>query len=52
MADHAAGHGAVELGGVAELADHQYTYNGFLTLVKYGTAAVAVILILMAFFLL
>jgi hypothetical protein len=51
MADHAAGHG-VEMGGVAEFADHEYTYLGFLKLLKYGSSAIVVILVLMAFFLL
>ena len=31
---------------------HEATYEGFIKLVKYGTAAVALILILMAIFLL
>jgi hypothetical protein len=30
---------------------HEATYEGFIMLVKYGTAAVALILILMAYFL-
>jgi hypothetical protein len=30
---------------------HEATYEGFITLVKYGTSAVVVILILMAYFL-
>jgi hypothetical protein len=30
---------------------HEQTYEGFVTLVKYGTATVALILILMAIFL-
>jgi hypothetical protein len=30
---------------------HEQTYEGFIKLVKYGTAAVALILILMAIFL-
>jgi hypothetical protein len=30
---------------------HEQTYEGFITLVKYGTAAVVLILILMAIFL-
>ncbi|MBR0697994.1 aa3-type cytochrome c oxidase subunit IV [Bradyrhizobium lablabi] len=30
---------------------HEQTYEGFLMLVKYGTISVAIILILMAFFL-
>jgi hypothetical protein len=41
MADHA--QAAVELGGVVEVADHERTYRGFLTLVKWGTIAVAII---------
>jgi hypothetical protein len=51
MAEHAS-QNAVELGGVVDYADHEYTYLGFLKLVKYASAAIAVILILMAFFLL
>jgi hypothetical protein len=35
-----------------DYAAHEQTYEGFIMLVKYGTAAVAIILILMAFFLL
>jgi hypothetical protein len=31
--------------------EHERTYEGFITLVKYGTGTVALILILMAFFL-
>jgi hypothetical protein len=34
-----------------DYAAHEQTYEGFIMLVKYGTAAVAVILALMAFFL-
>jgi hypothetical protein len=30
---------------------HEATYEGFITLVKYGSASVALILILMAYFL-
>jgi hypothetical protein len=30
---------------------HEQTYEGFIMLVKYGTATVALVLILMAFFL-
>jgi hypothetical protein len=30
---------------------HEQTYEGFIMLVKYGTIAVAIILILMAYFL-
>ena len=32
--------------------EHERTYEGFIMLVKYGTIAVAAILVLMAFFLL
>ncbi|MEJ0096860.1 MAG: aa3-type cytochrome c oxidase subunit IV [Bauldia sp.] len=52
MADHAANQGAVEMGGVVDIADHIRTYEGFLKLVKYVASAVVIILILMAFFLL
>jgi hypothetical protein len=51
MADHAA-EGAVEMGGVVELADHVETYESFLKLVKYVATGVVILLILMAFFLL
>jgi hypothetical protein len=34
-----------------DYAAHEQTYEGFIMLVKYGTAAVAVILALMAIFL-
>jgi hypothetical protein len=51
MAQHAADHGAVEMGATVEYADHQRTYQGFLTLLKYCMGAIAVVLILMAFFL-
>lgn len=34
-----------------DYAAHEATYVGFLQLVKYGTAAVIAILVLMAFFL-
>lgn len=34
-----------------DYAAHEQTYEGFIRLVKYGTAAVVVILILMAIFL-
>lgn len=51
-----AAHGAqgVEIGTAAtvDFAAHERTYRGFLTLLKYSTIAIAVILILMAFFLL
>ena len=50
MADHGAAE--VETGGVVDPAVHEGTYHAFLTLVKYATIGVAVILILMAFFLL
>jgi hypothetical protein len=51
MADHAA-EGAVEMGGVVDVADHFDTYESFLKLVKYVATGVAILLILMAFFLL
>jgi hypothetical protein len=51
MAEHASSHGAVEMGATVELADHQRTYQGFVNLLKYCTAGIVVILILMAFFL-
>jgi hypothetical protein len=34
-----------------DYAEHEATYEGFIKLVKYGTATVAIILILMAIFL-
>ena len=34
-----------------DYAAHEQTYEGFIMLVKYGTAAVVIILALMAFFL-
>lgn len=34
-----------------DYAAHEQTYEGFIRLVKYGTAAVALLLILMAIFL-
>jgi hypothetical protein len=48
MADHA--QSAVELGGIVDVADHERTYNGFLTLVKWGTIAVAVLVALLFIF--
>jgi len=51
MADHAA-EGAVEMGGVVDVADHFETYHGFLKLVKYAATGIVILLILMAFFLL
>jgi hypothetical protein len=51
MADHAA-QGAVELGGIVDVAEHERTYRSFLGLVKYASAGIAILLILMAFFLL
>lgn len=35
-----------------DYAEHERTYRGFLALAKWGSAAVVVILVLMAFFLL
>jgi hypothetical protein len=34
-----------------DYAAHEQTYEGFIALVKYGTAAVVIILALMAYFL-
>jgi hypothetical protein len=51
MAQHPADHGAVEMGGAVDFADHQATYSGFLTLLKYCVIGIAVVLALMAFFL-
>jgi hypothetical protein len=47
-------HGAVEIGTATGVnyADHLRTYEGFISLAKYGTLAVIIILVLMAFFLL
>ena len=46
-------HGAVEISTATTVsyADHLRTYEGFLTLTKYGTITVVIVLILMAFFL-
>ena len=46
--------GTVELGVATgtDYADHLHTYVGFLKLVKYVTAGIVVLLILMAMFLL
>ena len=49
MADH--GEVAYASADGNDYAAHEATYEGFLKLVKYGTAAVALILILMAIFL-
>jgi hypothetical protein len=51
MAAH--GTGGVEIGTAAavDFNAHERTYRGFLSLIKYSTAAIAAILILMAFFL-
>lgn len=35
-----------------DYAEHDRTYHGFIALTKYGTAAVVILLILMAIFLL
>ena len=51
MAEHASGHGAVEMGATVDYRDHQQTYQGFLSLLKYCMAGIVVILVLMAFFL-
>ncbi len=51
MADHG---GAVELGNTTgdDYAAHLSTYQSFVGLAKYGTVALVVLLVLMAFFLL
>jgi hypothetical protein len=49
MADH--GEVAYTTADGNDYAAHEATYEGFLLLVKYGTAAVVTILILMAIFL-
>jgi len=53
MAAHGADHGGVEIGTAAsvDFAAHEKTYRGFLTLLKYSTAAIVVLLVLMAIFL-
>ena len=47
-------HGAVEIGTATGVnyADHLRTYEGFIGLAKYGTLAIIILLVLMAFFLL
>ncbi|MCR4282094.1 MAG: aa3-type cytochrome c oxidase subunit IV [Bauldia sp.] len=54
MAAHGADHGGVEIGMAAtvDYATHERTYRSFLGLLKYSMAGIALILILMAFFLL
>ena len=49
MADHGEVEYATATGN--DYAEHEKTYKFFLGLAKYGTAAVVVILILMAYFL-
>jgi aa3 type cytochrome c oxidase subunit IV len=51
MADHG---GAVEIGNTTgdDYAAHLNTYESFVGLAKYGTVALVILLILMAFFLL
>ncbi len=46
-------HGATEVGTATaiDVANYERTYRGFLRLVKYCVAAVAIVLILMAIFL-
>jgi len=50
MADH----GTVELGTATgtDYNDHLQTYTGFLSFVKVGSISIAILLILMAYFLL
>jgi hypothetical protein len=42
MADHAT-QGAVELGGIVDVADHERTYHAFLKLVKWASIVIAII---------
>jgi hypothetical protein len=49
MADHR--EVAYTTAGGNDYPAHEQTYEGFITLVKYGTATVALILALMAYFL-
>jgi Bacterial aa3 type cytochrome c oxidase subunit IV len=49
MADH--GEVAYTTADGNDYIAHEQTYEGFITLVKYGTVTVAIILALMAFFL-
>jgi hypothetical protein len=49
MADHAEVEYAVATGN--DYAAHEQTYRGFVTLVKWSIGVIAVILILMAYFL-
>ena len=44
MAEHAATQGAVEMGGVVDIAEHRQTYESFLKLAKYVTAGIIVLL--------
>lgn len=40
--------GPVETGAPMDYREHERTYNGFLTVTKYGTAAVVALLVAMA----
>jgi hypothetical protein len=44
-----ANNSALELGAAMDYAEHEQTYRGFVTLVKWGTTALASLLIAMAF---
>jgi len=46
--------GGVEIGVAASVdyADHERTYRGFLTLLKYSMTGITILLVVMAFFLL
>ena len=44
MADHAA-EGAVEMGGVVDIAEHTHTYEAFLRLTKWVVIALVVLMI-------
>ena len=46
MAEHHSG--PVEVGASMDYAEHDKTYNGFIFAAKYGTMAIAVLMIAMA----
>jgi hypothetical protein len=52
MAAHSDGGVEIGLAASVDYADRERTYVGFLTLLKYSTIGIAIVLILMAIFLL
>jgi len=48
MADHTSG-APLEMGAKMDYVEHEKTYEGFLSLAKYGTLACVALLIAMAF---